>query len=80
MRASLGELGEFARGKHRLVFGSVGESLKFEQWVKNATDQASKDGFNSTPTVLVDGEQVQGGTIPELVANTQEAIQAALAG
>ncbi len=32
----------------------------FEQWVKNGTDQASKDGVTGTPTVLIDGKQVQG--------------------
>jgi protein-disulfide isomerase len=48
--------------------------------VANANEQASKDKITGTPTVLVNGEQVQGGTIPEIVANTEEAIDAALAG
>jgi protein-disulfide isomerase len=31
------------------------ENGVFDQFVVNATDQWSKDGFNSTPTVLIDG-------------------------
>lgn len=30
----------------------------FEQWVKNATDQANRDGVNGTPTVKVDGTAI----------------------
>lgn len=56
------------------------EDRSFEQWVKNASDQASKDDINSTPTVLVDGEKVEGTTIDDLVTETEQAIQAALAG
>jgi protein-disulfide isomerase len=56
------------------------ESLKFEQWVANANEQASKDKITGTPTVLVNGERVEGGSIPEIVANTEQAIDAALAG
>ncbi|HET9860218.1 MAG TPA: thioredoxin domain-containing protein [Nocardioidaceae bacterium] len=54
------------------------EDRSFEQWVKNASDRASKDDINSTPTVLVDGEKVEATTIDELVTETDEAIQAAL--
>jgi protein-disulfide isomerase len=32
------------------------EDGAFDQFVVNATDQWSKDGYNSTPTVLVDGK------------------------
>ena len=39
------------------------EDLAFEQWVENATEQASKDGVNSTPTVMLDGEPVSGETL-----------------
>jgi protein-disulfide isomerase len=56
------------------------EDRKFEQWVKNANDQASKDGVNSTPTVLVDGKTMEAGTIADLLGNTQQEIDAALAG
>lgn len=40
----------------------------FDQWVVNATDEMSKQGVTSTPTVLIDGEQA-----------TQESLDAALA-
>lgn len=53
--------------------------LKFEQWVQNATDAASKEGVNSTPTVLVDGEQVEFETIDDLVSGMEAAIQKGLA-
>ena len=55
------------------------ESLSFEQWVKNATDQSSKDGIAGTPSVLVDGEKVEGETIAEVAATMEEDIDAALA-
>jgi protein-disulfide isomerase len=32
--------------------------LTYGDWVKNETDQASKDGVTATPTVLVDGKKV----------------------
>ena len=33
------------------------EGKVYEQWIKNATDQMSKDGYNSTPTILIDGKE-----------------------
>ena len=36
------------------------EDMTFEGWVDAAGDAASKAGVNSTPTVLVDGEKVEG--------------------
>jgi len=54
------------------------ESLAYEQWVKNATDQASKDGVAGTPTVVVDGEQVEGNSMQDLAENTEQAITDAL--
>ncbi len=53
---------------------------KFEQWVKNASDAASKGGVNQTPTVLVDGTKVEFETTDDLLANTKAAIDEALAG
>ena len=44
------------------------ESGAFEQFVANATDQMSQDGVNSTPTVLIDGELVEGGPAAAVVA------------
>lgn len=34
------------------------EDGTFVPWIRKATDQWSKDGFNSTPVILIDGEQV----------------------
>jgi protein-disulfide isomerase len=56
------------------------EDRKFEQWVKNASDAASKGGINSTPTVLVDGKKVESDTIDGLLTSTKAAIDEALAG
>jgi protein-disulfide isomerase len=56
------------------------EDRSFEQWVQNATDAASRDDINSTPTVLVDGEVVEFETIDELVAGVRSGIEAGLEG
>lgn len=34
------------------------EDMTFKSWIAKATEQWSKDGFTSTPTVLLDGEQL----------------------
>ncbi len=44
------------------------ESGAFDQFVENATDRMSQDGVNGTPTVFVDGEQVQGDPAAAVVA------------
>lgn len=77
--AELVDLAVEAGADRAQVEGPI-EDRKFEQWVKNASDQASKDGFTSTPSVVVDGERLQPSEIPDLVANTEAAIKAALAG
>ena len=51
------------------------DAVKYRQWVKNATGAASQAGVNQTPTVLVNGKQVQFQTIPQLVAEIESAIQ-----
>jgi protein-disulfide isomerase len=50
------------------------EDKVFDQWIKNATEQMSKDGVNGTPTVLVDGKPA-GDTPQEGI----DAIKAAIA-
>jgi protein-disulfide isomerase len=56
------------------VQGGV-KDRSFEQWVENVTEQASKDGVNSTPTVRVDGKTVEADTIDGLVSSLREEIE-----
>ncbi len=66
-----------AGASENAVSGPI-RDLQFEQWVLNATDDASQDDVNSTPTVMVDGEVIEFETIDELLANTEAAIQEGL--
>ena len=50
--------------------------LTYGDWVKTATDQASKDGVTGTPTVFVDGAKLADLSAPGLAA----AVTAAQAG
>lgn len=43
------------------------EDKVYEQWIKNATDQMSKDGVNSTPTIRIDGEDADPQQLAELL-------------
>lgn len=45
------------------------EDRRFEPWVVDASEAASRADVTSTPTVLVDGDPVGGAGIEELVAN-----------
>jgi protein-disulfide isomerase len=49
--------------------------LVFEQWVINGTDAANKDGVSGTPTVRVNGEDVGGETLGDMVANMMAMIE-----
>jgi protein-disulfide isomerase len=49
---------------------------KFEQWVKNVTDNASKDGVTETPTVTIDGKTLEAKTMDELATVVEKAIAA----
>jgi protein-disulfide isomerase len=66
-------------GASRSAVAAPIRSLRFEQWVENATDAASQDDVNSTPTVFVDGKRVEATTIDGLVADMQQAIESAAA-
>ncbi len=44
------------------------EDMTFEGWVDAAGEAASKAKVNSTPTVLVDGQKVEGQTMDEIAA------------
>lgn len=64
-------------GAPRSAVASGIKARTFEQWVKNGTDQASKDGVNGTPTVKVNGATVTYTTIDELVGKVEKAVAAA---
>lgn len=67
-----------AAGAEEEIAGPI-ENLRFEQWVVNATGAWSDRGFNGTPTVTVEGEAVEFTDAEELLANTEAAVEAALA-
>ncbi|MBD8868851.1 DsbA family protein [Nocardioides donggukensis] len=46
------------------------EDRAFEQWTRNATDAMSQAGVRGTPTVFVDGEQVEGESLQAIVDAT----------
>lgn len=52
------------------------EDLAFEDWVDQATQEASEAGVSATPTILVDGEPfTDGQTVEELSANLISTIE-----
>lgn len=53
--------------------------LKFEQWVVNSTGEWSDRGFTGTPTVTVNDEKIEFTDAQDLLANTEAAIEKALA-
>jgi protein-disulfide isomerase len=56
------------------------KSLKFEQWVTNSTDAASKAGVNGTPTVVIDGKTLPPMATSKLLATVKARIDRQLAG
>jgi protein-disulfide isomerase len=48
-------------------------NLKYADWVKNVTAQASKDGVNQTPTVIIAGKQLTDLTPSGVTAAVQAA-------
>ena len=55
-------------------------NLAYEQWVKNGTSQASKDGVTGTPTVKVDGKELPGPTVAELSQQLEQKVAAGSGG
>ncbi|UFN45977.1 DsbA family protein [Nocardioides okcheonensis] len=43
------------------------EDKVYEQWIENATDEMSQAGYNSTPTILIDGEDADAQQLAELL-------------
>jgi protein-disulfide isomerase len=70
----LADLAEEAGADRAAVEDALADDT-FVQWVVNATDAASEDGVNQTPTVMVDGERVDLGADP--VAALSAAVEAA---
>jgi protein-disulfide isomerase len=52
----------------------------FEQWVKNGTSQASKDGVTGTPTIKVNGKELPGPAVANLAQQIDQAIAAGSGG
>jgi protein-disulfide isomerase len=52
------------------------KSRKFEKWVDDGTNQASKDDVHATPTVKVDGKTLESTTIDGLVSELEKAVAA----
>lgn len=71
--AQLIELAVEAGATEAAVSGPIRDRA-FDGWVENGTDEASRDGVNSTPTVMVDGEVVEFETLAELRASLEQAI------
>jgi protein-disulfide isomerase len=67
-----------AGAKRGDVSGAI-KSLRFEQWVKNATEASSKKGVTGTPTVFVDGKELKFGSVSELPGMLRSAIENKLA-
>ncbi len=53
------ELAVQAGADESKVKGPIGD-LTYEQWIKNSTDDFSKQGFSSTPTAVIDGKTLVG--------------------
>jgi protein-disulfide isomerase len=49
--------------------------LVFKQWIINGTDDANKDGITGTPTIRVNGADVGGETLGDMVANMMTMIE-----
>ncbi|NUR07587.1 MAG: thioredoxin domain-containing protein [Nocardioidaceae bacterium] len=47
---------------------------RFDQWVDNVTDRASKDGVTGTPTVLINGKKLESTSVADLAAQVDKAV------
>lgn len=73
------ELAVEAGADEEAIRGPI-EDRKFEQFVINSTSEWSERGFTGTPAVAVDGETIEFTDAQDLMANTEQAIEEALAG
>ena len=63
-------------GADRAEVKKAMDSGQFDQWVTNATGAFSKAGYTSTPTVLLDGKQIEAQDVPSMVADMEQQIKA----
>jgi len=73
-----GQLVDYAvqAGASRSAVAKGISARTYQQWVKNGTAQASKDGVTGTPTVQIDGQQVQ-GSLAQIAQRIDQAVAAA---
>jgi protein-disulfide isomerase len=62
-------------GADRAVVADCIERRPFAGWIEDATDQASQNGVNATPTLLVNGEQVQFSNDEDPVETLSRAVE-----
>jgi protein-disulfide isomerase len=65
------ELAVQAGADQSKVAGPI-KDLKYEQWIKNSTDDFSKKGLSSTPTAVIDGKTFVGTA--DILAALQKAL------
>ncbi|QWC85917.1 DsbA family protein [Nocardioidaceae bacterium] len=56
------------------------EGGAFEDWVADGTEAAQDEGVSGTPTVYVDGEEIDAASEADLIAQLQQRIEAGLQG
>jgi protein-disulfide isomerase len=65
-------------GAKQAVVARAVKAGTFDQWVRNGTNAFSKAGYNSTPTVLVDGKKLDFTTIEGLNSALQKDVDSKL--
>lgn len=75
-----GRLADLAQraGADRAAVSTCMENERFAGWVDAATEQASKNGVNATPTLLVNGEQLELSNEEDPRETLRRAIEAAV--
>jgi protein-disulfide isomerase len=74
--AQLTALAARAGAGRETVAGCI-DDQRFASWAAAATEQASKDGVNATPTILVDGKQLRLSGQESPATTLREAVRAA---
>ena len=64
-------------GANRAAVADCMDQGTFADWVTAATEQASKDGINATPTILVDGNELEFTQNQDPRVTLEQAVQAA---